>query len=172
MSTIKYLFYLLLLYQAALILSGSPHIAVHARGLTPESRAEVHGSWGQPQEQLPVVRLRSGRTELEVEVARTFRERATGLMFRRDLPEGRGMIFVYSSDQVLGYWMKNTYLPLSIAYLCADGVIQEIFHMQPMSVETVFSSEPARFALEVPQGWFEKNGLKPGDRFDFPKGFP
>ena len=172
MSKIKYLFYLLFLCQTALSLSDSPDMAVHARGLQTGTRAEAQGPWGETQEQLPVVRLRSGHAELEAEVARTFRERAAGLMFRRDLPDGRGMIFVYSSDQILSFWMKNTYIPLSIAYLSADGMIQEIFHMQPMSTETVFSSEPARFALEVPQGWFEKKGLKPGDRFDFPHGFP
>jgi uncharacterized protein len=82
------------------------------------------------------------------------------------------MIFVYSSDEVLGFWMRNTYNPLTLAYLCKKGVIQEIFHMEPMSVETVFSSTPVRFALEVPQGWFEKSGLKPGHRLEFPPGFP
>lgn len=163
---------LVFLFLIVALASDYTATKVHAWNPHAGSGIQAQSPGGKPQKELPVVRLRSGPVAVDVEVARNFRERVAGLMFRRELPEGRGMIFVYSSDQVLGFWMRNTYIPLSIAYLCKDGVIQEIFHMEPMSVETVFSSTPVRFALEVPQGWFEKNGLKPGHRFEFPPGFP
>ena len=144
----------------------------HDRGSLNREGLLTQFSGGVAQRELPLITLQSGSVELEVEVARDFREKSTGLMFRHGLAEGRGMIFVYDSDQYLGFWMKNTYIPLSIAYLCADGVIQEIYDMNPLSLNTVHSSLPVRYALETPQGWFRRAGLKPGDRFEFSQDFP
>ena len=148
--------------------------AIDCCGSLSYEKIEVKGlaSQGNPQEILPVILLRSGAAEIKAEVARTYRQKATGLMFRNELKDGHGMLFVYPADYILSFWMKNTYIPLSIAFLCAEGVILEIHDMEPLSLETVHSSRPARYALETPQGWFERAGLKPGDRFDFPPDFP
>ncbi|HAP44787.1 MAG: hypothetical protein A2087_03310 [Spirochaetes bacterium GWD1_61_31] len=127
---------------------------------------------GQPQTGLPLVTLRCGDVELRVEVARTDQQKNIGLMFRRELADGRGMIFVYAADQRMSYWMENTYLPLSIAFLAADGTVREIYDMTPLSRQSVPSSRSVRYALEVPQGWYGRVGIGPGDRFVFPAGFP
>ena len=144
----------------------------YVSGSYDKSVVEGLASQGNPQEILPVILLRSGAAEMKAEVARTYRQKANGLMFRKELKDGHGMLFIFSADIILSFWMKNTFIPLSIAYLCAEGVIMEIHDMEPLSLETVYSSRPARYALETPQGWFERAGLKPGDRFDFPPDFP
>ena len=144
----------------------------HDRGSFNREILLTQFSGGVPQRELPLITLQSGSVELEVEVAVNYQQKSTGLMFRLDLADGRGMIFVYNSDQYLGFWMKNTYIPLSIAYLNAEGVILEIYDMHPLSSQTVYSSRPVRFALEVPLGWFKRAGLEPGDKFEFPPGFP
>lgn len=119
---------------------------------------------------LPVVTLRAGAVELEAEVARTPEEQQKGLMFRESLPDGRGMIFVYDSDRRMAFWMKDTLIPLSIAFLAADGTIREIRDMRAGSLEVIESERSARHALEVPLGWFERVGLGVGDRFELPPG--
>lgn len=119
-------------------------------------------------EELPVVTLRSGTIEIAAEVARTPEEQQKGLMFREALPDGRGMIFVYDSDRRMAFWMKDTLIPLSIAFLAADGTIREIRDMRAGSLEVIESERSARHALEVPLGWFDRVGLGVGDRFELP----
>jgi uncharacterized membrane protein (UPF0127 family) len=84
-------------------------------------------------------------------------------MYRKSLPDGEGMIFVFERDQQLSFWMKNTLIPLSIAYITSDGRITEIRDMYPHDENTVQSSRSVRYALEVPQGWFGRAGIRPGD---------
>ena len=130
------------------------------------------GSDGQPakaQKELPAVELRSGVVTVVAELARSAEEQATGLMFRKSLADGRGMLFVYEDDRRLSFWMKNTLIPLSIAYLAADGTIREIHDMEPKSLKGVNSTRSVRYALEVPQGWFARVGLAVGDRFEIPR---
>lgn len=117
---------------------------------------------------LPTVVLESGTASLKAEVARTTAQREVGLMFRTSLPDGTGMLFVFDSDQILQFWMKNTSLPLSIAYLSSDGTIREIHDLEPFSLAGVSSARSVRYALEVPRGWFAKAGLEAGDRFVIP----
>ncbi|MBN1241548.1 MAG: DUF192 domain-containing protein [Spirochaetales bacterium] len=117
---------------------------------------------------LRTVTLRSGSVELVAELAITPEEQQQGLMFREELPDGRGMLFVYGSDRRMAFWMKNTKIPLSIAFLAADGTIREIRDMRPESLEVIESARSARHALEVPQGWFARVGLAVGDRFELP----
>ncbi|HOX92536.1 MAG TPA: DUF192 domain-containing protein [Spirochaetales bacterium] len=112
--------------------------------------------------------LRSGSVSVEAELARTDAQQTAGLMFRTELADGQGMLFVYDRDRIMSFWMKNTLIPLSIAYLAADGTIREIFNMEPQSLEAINGTRYARYALEVPQGWFDRVGLKPGDRFELP----
>jgi uncharacterized membrane protein (UPF0127 family) len=105
-----------------------------------------------------------GELTLEAELARTDRERETGLMFRTELEDGKGMLFIFEHDQVLSFWMKNTLIPLSIAYIAYDGTIVDIRDMQPQVLQPVQSTRSVRYALEVPQGWFARAGIKTGDR--------
>ena len=79
------------------------------------------------------------------------------------------MLFVFENDQILNFWMKNTPTPLSIAYISKDGKIKDILDMQPFSLADITSSGYVRYALEVPQGWFKKNGISVGDaiKIDF-----
>ena len=104
-----------------------------------------------------------GSTEIEVEVADNSESRRTGLMNRKSMKENHGMLFVFDSDQKLSFWMKNTLIPLSIAYISSDGEILEIYDMKPESLRPVESANSVRYALEMNQGWFERNGIGPGD---------
>ena len=97
------------------------------------------------------------------EIARTAAEQETGLMFRHSLADGEGMLFVFERDKMLSFWMKNTLVPLSIAYISYNGRIMEIHDMKPQDLTPIRSSRSARYALEVPQGWFERAGIKTGD---------
>jgi len=105
-----------------------------------------------------------GQVFIKAEIARTEEERTKGLMFRKKLPDGEGMLFVFERDQQLSFWMKNTYIPLSIAFIASDGRIFEIKDMEPHDLKPVQSSRSVRYALEVPQGWFERAGVAAGDR--------
>lgn len=98
-----------------------------------------------------------------VEIARTAKEQEKGFMERKSIPDGTGMIFVYTSDRVMRFWMKNTPSALSIAYIDSSGMIREIYDMTPFSLETVSSERSLRHALEVPQGWFNRAGIAVGD---------
>lgn len=108
--------------------------------------------------------LAAGGTVLEVEVADDPESRARGLMGRTELGETEGMLFVFESSEPRSFWMKDTPLPLSIAYIDERWTIREIHDMEPRSLEPVPSRFPARYALEVNQGAFERLGIEPGDR--------
>ncbi|MDY0048596.1 MAG: DUF192 domain-containing protein, partial [Thauera propionica] len=93
----------------------------------------------------------------------TFQNRQIGLMNRRTMPLHRGMVFVFPEDARHCMWMKNTYLPLSVAFLDAQGRVLNIEDMQPQTEDNHCASAPARFALEMNLGWFRERGIKPGD---------
>ena len=112
---------------------------------------------------------RGGVVRVTAEIARTDAQRQQGLMHRKELKDGEGMLFIFERDQILTFWMKNTLVPLSIAYIASDGRIVEIYDMQPGNLDPVRSSRSVRYALEVPQGWFSRTGLGPGDRLDIEK---
>jgi uncharacterized protein len=118
---------------------------------------------------LPTVTMMVGARPLQVEVARTTAQRERGLMFREALPEGQGMLFVYEHDQDLAFWMHNTRIPLSIAFLDADGRILNIADMQPEDDTIHRSSGVARYALEVNQGWFARQGITVGETVQIPR---
>ena len=103
---------------------------------------------------------------LEAEVARTEEAREKGLMHRKSLGWNEGMLFVFEKDQYLSFWMKDTSIPLSIAFLDKDGVVTDIYNMQPFSLEPVTSSRKCRYAIEVNQGFFEECRLKVGDKIE------
>lgn len=100
---------------------------------------------------------------LTAEIADNENAREKGFMFRKKIPEGTGMLFIFEKDGILSFWMKNTPVPLSIAYIDSRFVIRDIFDMNAFSTESVQSSCRCRYALEVPQGYFAKNGVQAGD---------
>ena len=103
---------------------------------------------------------------VKTELARTETEQAYGFMNRKNIPDGTGMLFIFKDDRIASFWMKNTPTPLSIAYIDYSGKIKDIFDMTPFSLATIVSTGYVRYALEVPQGWFSKNGIKVGDYLD------
>ena len=107
-----------------------------------------------------------GDCVLHVEIADTPQRRATGLSGRSALPADQGMLFVFAYPQRLDFWMKDTAVPLSIAFISSEGIIEQIEHMTPFDLRTVRSHTPVRYALEVNQGYFEKNGIGVGSRVD------
>ncbi len=116
---------------------------------------------------LPVIPLSIGTHTLRAEVASTSAQRAHGLMFRTELADDQGMLFVFADDQRRTFWMKNTPLPLSIAYIDAERRIVNILDMQPLDESIYPSAAPARYALEVNQGWFAERGIVAGDLVEF-----
>ena len=100
-----------------------------------------------------------------VEIADNDAERQKGLMWREELKEDHGMLFVFPSPQIQSFWMRNTYLPLDIAFIDKGWVITDILQMEPL-IDTIYykSSKPVPYALEMNQGWFEKHQVKVGDK--------
>jgi hypothetical protein len=117
--------------------------------------------------QANTIPLSIGTHTLEVELATTNAQRQRGLMYREDLPENGGMLFVYPGPRPLSFWMQNTPLPLSIAFLDAEKRIINIADMQPFTRRSHQSAQPAQYALEVHQGWFAEHGIEPGDVCEF-----
>lgn len=113
---------------------------------------------------LPRVLLTAGEHQIQVYVARSDEERAQGLMYRRDMPEDEGMLFMCDECDVQSFWMKDTPLPLSIAFLEEDGTILKIADLEPYDLEGESSGHPVRFVLEVNQGWFDERGIGAGTR--------
>ena len=105
---------------------------------------------------------------IRVELARSIRELTKGYMGRKRIPEGTGMLFIFRKDQKLNFWMKDTPVALSIAFISSNGEIRETRDMTPFSHESVESSTPVRYALEVPQGWFKRNNVGPGSTIELP----
>ena len=122
--------------------------------------------------ELRTVTIDSGGEEVEVrvEIADSPDEQATGLMNRTALGEDRGMLFVFPDEEVRSFWMKNTLIPLSIAYMDSEGRIVDLQDMKPLDDEEphYVSAEPARYALEVNRGFFEERGVEVGDRAELP----
>lgn len=104
-----------------------------------------------------------GSDTVVAEVARSAEERSRGLMYRDEVPAGTGMLFVFEDVRTRSFWMKNTYVPLSIAFLDQNNAVVDIRHMEPEDEEFTRSSRAAMFALEVRQGWFEEQGIEVGD---------
>tara|TARA_R100000005_G_scaffold96173_1_gene81180 strand:+ start:570 stop:980 length:411 start_codon:yes stop_codon:yes gene_type:complete len=116
---------------------------------------------------MPTIKVKN--KTLKVKLAITPAQQRQGLMNVQGmsptkLPENEGMLFIYRREEVLSFWMKNTTLPLSIAFINKKGIITEIRDMKPMGLDSVRSAKPAQYALEVNRGWFTKNNIKIGDK--------
>ena len=123
------------------------------------------GAWSQDQPQnLAATKLTVGMHNIRAQLAITPLQRQIGLMHRRDMPTQEGMLFVFDEPSQQCFWMRNTLIPLSIAFLADDGTVVNLADMQPQSDDSHCSAKPVRYALEMNQGWFAKRGVKPGTR--------
>ncbi len=124
------------------------------------------GSTGQtPQTQLSRTPLSIGMFQIDTQVAQTPEQREIGLMFRAQMPQAEGMIFIFEEPTKQCFWMKNTILPLTAAFIANDGTIVNLADMQPQTTNPHCSTKPVRFVLEMNQGWFTKKGIKAGTKF-------
>ena len=133
-----------------------PALFVLLMALTGGSRAHA--------QTLDVIKLTAGMHVVTAEVAATDATRTRGLMYRKELPTNHGMLFVFEQPSVQCFWMRNTVLPLSIAYMLDDGTITNIADMAPMTENSHCSTAPVRYALEMEQGWFAKHGIQAGKK--------
>jgi uncharacterized protein len=117
-----------------------------------------------PQPRLPTVQLTAGIHVIQAEIAATPLQQQIGMMMRREMGANEGMMFVNAEPGVRCFWMRNTLIPLSAAFIGDDGTIVNIADMQPQTDDSHCSTKPVRFVLEMRQGWFDKRGIKPGSR--------
>jgi hypothetical protein len=115
-----------------------------------------------PQPRLRSIELTAGMHVIRAELAITPDQQATGMMFRRQMDGNDGMLFVNEETGLRCFWMRNTLLPLTIAFIADDGTIVNLADMEPQSEQSHCSARPVRYALEMKQGWFAKRGFKPG----------
>ena len=121
-----------------------------------------------PQLELERVKLTSGMHRIDAQVAATPEQRQTGLMHRKNMPQHEGMIFVFDQPAKQCFWMKNTLIPLSAAFLSDDGTIVNIEDMKPLVLDGHCSTQPVRYVLEMNKGWFAKKGIKAGSKLQGP----
>ncbi len=144
-------------YPVALALSLLMVIAA------PTSRAQQG-----PQPRLPTVDLRAGMHTIKAELAVTPEQQMTGMMFRKEMNGNEGMLFVADEKSARCFWMRNTLIPLTIAFISDDGTIVNLADMQPLDERSHCAKAPVRFALEMRQGWFDKRGIKAGAKLSGP----
>lgn len=127
-------------------------------GVTPASAQEG------PQLNLQRVELSAGMHRIDAQVALTPQERQTGLMHRKEMPQHEGMLFVFEQPAQQCFWMKNTLLPLTAAFVADDGTIVNLEDMKPQTLDSHCSTKPVRYVLEMNQGWFAKKGIQAGSK--------
>ncbi|MDB5875089.1 MAG: hypothetical protein JWQ07_4531 [Ramlibacter sp.] len=108
------------------------------------------------------VTLSAGMHQIDAQVALTPEQRTVGLMFRKEMPQHEGMLFVFEQPSVQCFWMMNTLLPLTAAFVADDGTVVNLADMKPRTTDSHCSAKPVRYVLEMNQGWFAKKGIKPG----------
>jgi uncharacterized protein len=125
--------------------------------------SNVHADFAEPTHamaKLPTLSLRINKASLVVELPRTDEEKMTGMMFRREIGKNEGMLFALRKPRQASFWMKNCYIPLTIAYLNSIGEILELHDLQPLNTDAVLSaSSNIQFGLEMPRGWFRRNHI-------------
>lgn len=127
-----------------------------------------------PEVTFETANLKLGSVNLKVEMAISDEQRARGLMFRRTLDSDAGMLFVFDQEEIQGFWMKNTFIPLSIGFFDANKILVDIQKMTPVkneyqtNIPRYQSKVPAKYALEVPQGFFENHKIELGTKLEFP----
>jgi len=116
----------------------------------------------EPQTNLQRTAIQAGMFQIDAQIANTPQQRQVGLMFRKDMPTHEGMLFIFEEPQKLCFWMKNTLLPLTAAFVDDDGAIVNLVDMQPQSTDSHCSEKPVRYVLEMNQGWFAKKKIGKG----------
>jgi uncharacterized protein len=147
----------------AALMPGLVLALVLALGLAAPVQAQTEA-----QPRLETITLSAGMHNIRAEVARTPWQTTTGMMFRKEMAPHEGMLFVFDAPAQRCFYMRNTLLPLSIAFIADDGSIVNIADMQPLSEQLHCAAQPVRLALEMNQGWFAKRGIKPGFRLKGP----
>jgi uncharacterized membrane protein (UPF0127 family) len=132
----------------SLLLIGTFSISANAQGI--------------PQTNLPRATLNAGMHLLQVQLAQDFEQRQIGLMWRKEMPQNEGMLFIFEQPGVQCFWMRNTLLPLTAAFVMDDGTIVNLADMKPMNDDSHCSKKPVRFVLEMNQGWFAKRNIQAG----------
>ena len=123
---------------------------------------------GMPQTQLQRTTLNAGMHLIQVQLAQDFEQRQIGLMWRKEMPQNEGMLFVFDQPAVQCFWMRNTLLPLTAAFVSDDGSIVNLADMKPMNDDSHCSKKPVRFVLEMNQGWFAKRNIQAGFKLSGP----
>ncbi|MBU3711190.1 MAG: DUF192 domain-containing protein [Limnohabitans sp.] len=121
-----------------------------------------------PQLDLMRVKLQAGMYQIDAQVAQTPQQRAIGLMNRREMPAHEGMLFIFEQPSIQCFWMKNTLLPLTAAFVADDGTIVNLADMAPQSTQSHCATKPVRFVLEMHQGWFAKKNMTAGFKLSGP----
>jgi len=134
------------------------HTSMRAGITLAVSIAAAASAWAQ----MPVMTLGAGMHVIRAEVASTYENRMQGLMFRKSLADNDGMLFVFTEDERHCMWMKNTFVPLSVAFIDPKGRIVSIHDMEPQTENSHCATAPARYALEMSKGWFKSKGVAPG----------
>ena len=135
-----------------------------ATGLIALASTAPAAAQGQPQMNLPRIEITAGMHRIEAQVAASPQERQTGLMHRKEMPAHEGMLFVFEQPATQCFWMRNTLLPLTAAFVADDGTIVNLADMKPQTEDSHCSAKPVRYVLEMNQGWFAKKNIKAGAR--------
>lgn len=136
-------------------------LVVLAPGLQPAAAQEA-------QTNLPRVKLQAGMYQIDAQVAQAPDERTIGLMFRKEMPQQEGMLFVFEQPSKQCFWMMNTLLPLTAAFVDDDGTVVNMADMKPQTTNSHCSAKPVRYVLEMNQGWFARKGIKAGFKLSGP----
>ena len=126
------------------------------------------GAQGMPQTQLQRATLNAGMHLIQVQLAQDFEQRQIGLMWRKEMPQNEGMLFVFEQPAMQCFWMRNTLLPLTAAFVSDDGSIVNLADMKPLNDDSHCSKKPVRFVLEMNQGWFAKRNIQAGYKLSGP----
>ena len=133
-----------------------------AAGLVMALAVNLASAQTSPQMQLPRTKLSAGMHMLDVQLAQTPEQRQIGLMFRKEMPQHEGMLFVFEQPATQCFWMRNTLIPLTAAFVADDGTIVNLADMKPQSDDSHCSTKPVRYVLEMNAGWFAKKQIKAG----------
>jgi uncharacterized membrane protein (UPF0127 family) len=117
-----------------------------------------------PQMQLQRIPLSIGIHQIDTQLAVTSEQREIGLMYRKEMPQHEGMLFIFENPSPLCFWMKNTLIPLTAAFIADDGTIVNMENMNPQTLDSHCSTRPVRYVLEMNVNWFAKKGVKPGSK--------
>ena len=123
---------------------------------------------GIPQTQLQRTTLNAGMHLIQVQLAQDFEQRQIGLMWRKEMPQNEGMLFIFEQPAIQCFWMRNTLLPLTAAFVLDDGSIVNLADMKPLNDDSHCSKKPVRFVLEMNQGWFAKRNIQAGFKLTGP----